>query len=83
MNDPYPNKLYGAAAEFEKMVRAHDMTFEYSDDHRVWQKGRDQLDAIYKAAAMLPRAEAVAIWNKVVNVRFALDDIREQYRWKE
>lgn len=25
--------------EFEKLLQAHDWTYTYSDDHRVWKKG--------------------------------------------
>lgn len=30
----------------EKILQTHDWYFDYSDDHRAWQRGRDQRDEI-------------------------------------
>lgn len=30
----------------EKILKKHDWYFDYSDDHRVWQRGRDERDEI-------------------------------------
>ena len=30
----------------EKLLKTHDWYYEYSDDHRVWQRGRDERDEI-------------------------------------
>ena len=30
--------------EFYDLLKRHDWSFEYSDDHRHWQRGRDQLN---------------------------------------
>ena len=30
--------------EFIKLCKHHDWTFEYSDDHRAWKKGREERD---------------------------------------
>jgi hypothetical protein len=38
--------------EFEKSIKGHDWSFEYSDDHRVWVRGcrsQDRLREIYKS----------------------------------
>lgn len=35
--------------EFMNMLERHDWYYAYSDDHRVWTKGREESDAIYKA----------------------------------
>ena len=32
--------------EFYDLLKRHDWSFEYSDDHRHWQRGRDQLNQI-------------------------------------
>jgi len=32
--------------EFWKMLRNHDWSYEYSDDHSVWRKGQQQFDEI-------------------------------------
>ncbi len=30
----------------EKILKKHDWYFDYSDDHRVWEKGRNERDEI-------------------------------------
>jgi len=30
----------------ESLLKTHDWFYQYSDDHRVWKKGRDQEDEI-------------------------------------
>jgi len=35
-------------AEFYDLLKVHDWSFNYSDDHRHWQKGRDQLEHIQR-----------------------------------
>ncbi len=32
--------------EFYDLLKVHDWTYDYSDDHRHWQRGRDQLNQI-------------------------------------
>ena len=32
--------------EFYDLLKRHDWSFQYSDDHRYWQKGSDQLEQI-------------------------------------
>lgn len=37
--------------EFSEACRTHDWYYEYSDDHRVWQKGRQEranINELYK-----------------------------------
>lgn len=34
--------------EFYDLLKLHDWSFNYSDDHRHWTKGRDQLDHIQR-----------------------------------
>ena len=33
-------------ATLEKLLKAHDWSYEFSDDHRVWQRGREERSAI-------------------------------------
>ena len=33
-------------AVLEKLLKAHDWSYEFSDDHRVWQRGREERNAI-------------------------------------
>ena len=30
----------------DRLLQAHDWHYEFSDDHRVWQRGVDQWDSI-------------------------------------
>lgn len=39
--------------QFERLLKAHDWYFEYSDDHRVWQRGRDERDEIRRQRDIL------------------------------
>lgn len=40
--------------EFLKMLKAHDWYYQYSDDHRVWSKGRAESQAIFAAMKANP-----------------------------
>ena len=42
-----------------KLLRNHDWYFEYSDDHKVWQRGVVQRAAINAEAERLGRPELV------------------------
>ena len=39
--------------EFEQLLKVHDWTYQYSDDHRAWDKGREQANKIDKARKLL------------------------------
>ena len=39
-----------AVSEFEAAVKAHDISYSYSDDHRVWTRGCKSEDAVNLAA---------------------------------
>jgi hypothetical protein len=39
--------------EFEQLLKAHDWTYNYSDDHRAWTKGREQANKIANARKLL------------------------------
>lgn len=54
--------------EFEQALKHHDWYFDYSDDHRVWQRGMHSIDALRAQYAVLVgaghRAEANELWHK-------------------
>jgi hypothetical protein len=53
--------------EFERLLKRHDWTYEYSDDHRVWQAGtaeRDELKRMYKTLIAFDEPRAIALWKK-------------------
>lgn len=70
------------ADEFHALCKAHDLTFEYSDDGRVYNRGNEQLKAIEAAAKELPSGVAAKIWNQVVGEK-VLPGHEVQYLWKE
>ena len=39
--------------DFEQLLRTHDWTYNYSDDHSVWTKGREQANKIANARKLL------------------------------
>jgi hypothetical protein len=53
--------------QFAKLVRDHDLTYAFSDDHSVWERGQRERDVIVAAAKDLPREEVVRIWNAEVD----------------
>lgn len=63
---------------FAKAVVRHDITFEYSDDGRVWKKGRAELDHIKELAKAISPERAASIWNMHMDNTF---DAEEAPRW--
>ena len=52
-------------AEFKQLVTDHDVYYSMSDDHKVWQKGYEQYQAIMKIFNGLSeelQQEATKIW---------------------
>lgn len=66
--------------QFREMCKAHDLTFEYSDDSSAYNRGRDQLAAIKEAAKQLPPGVAEKIWNQVISEK-VLPEYVAQYPW--
>ena len=76
MTDEYKEKL----TAFTKLVLAHDLTYEYSDDHRAYSNGLYSYAAICKAARDLKKADANKIWNAVVDQK-VVEKARDQFYW--
>jgi len=51
----------------EKMLQTHDWTHEYSDDHRQYIKGRNELDAINKEQRRLISDDLVPV-DKIIEL---------------
>jgi hypothetical protein len=48
--------------QYIAQLKAHDWFYEYSDDHRVWQAGRDVIEQLRQAQRTLdPQG---IIWNE-------------------
>ena len=75
----------GKLDDFKKLVEAHDLTYSFSDDHRVWTAGQASWEAIDEdAKGLLPRAVA-KIWNDRVKEVLGDDPIylMTEQQWKE
>ena len=68
--------------EFRKLCENHDLTYSYSDDNRYYEAGRRQYSEITSAAKQLPRADAVRIWNEVVDRKLKPEG-RGLFYWTE
>ena len=58
-------------AEFRELCKKHDLTYNFSDDSRSYNAGRDSYAAIRKAADELPAEVAIKIWNEIVDEKLA------------
>ena len=69
---------------FRRLVRDHDLTFEYSDCVDIWENGYQSRCRIRKLANFLPRKTAAAIWDRMVDTKIGPDfpDTRRQFYWK-
>jgi hypothetical protein len=65
-------------SDFRALVERHDLTYTYSDDHTVWERGRAQYAAIVEAAKSVPNA--AEIWNANVD-RKLIPVCRPLYYW--
>lgn len=77
MPHPYADKL----AQFAQLVACHDLTYQYSDDGSVYDKGYQSYWNIVEFSKTIDRADAVKIWN--ANVDKSLnEEYRKEFYWK-
>lgn len=76
-NDPVGQQAY-----FTQLVRVHDITFQYSDDHSAWRKGQQERDVITHYANVIGKDVATKIWNDNIDASFSDEDARKQFYWK-
>jgi hypothetical protein len=67
--------------ELDALIARHDLTFEYSDDHRAWKRGSESLAEIRRVAKEFPREQVVEIWNRHVD-RKLREGYRDSFYWK-
>ena len=67
--------------EFKRLVAQHDLTYEYSDDSRYYNAGRQSYSKIRALADQLPEEETKRIWNAMVD-RKLVPNAREQFYWR-
>lgn len=85
----FMNENSGDSLEaFDKLVGAHDLTYEYSDDHRYWVKGKESLSQIRGMMSRLVaqdpanKKKCVDIWNKWVDKKLVKSEAPNWY-WEE
>lgn len=85
VSEPFDNEcdachFIALAQQFNEMVAKHDLTYQYSDDHRWWKAGQASITRIREAMQQLPDELTHAIWNTHVDRKLA--DGKEQFYWK-
>lgn len=67
-------------AEFLKACQEHDLTYQYSDDHRYWLAGEASMKRIRALAARMSASSVRRIWNAVVDTKI-VEGHRERFYW--
>ena len=70
--------------EFATLVRQHDVSFEYSDDHSAWTRGHNQraaIMALFSAQSEETKATMRDTWDAVKRARFTPYYVHE-YLWR-
>jgi len=70
--------------QFSRMVSSHDLTYQYSDDHRYYSAGSNSYNQIRQLAEELRELgaydQAVTIWNTNVDQKL-VPNARKQFYW--
>jgi hypothetical protein len=66
---------------FLDLVAKHDMTYTFSDDQRVWERGNESMKAIRAAAKELPLEVVEKIWSDKVKTCVA-EKFRKNFVWR-
>jgi hypothetical protein len=67
--------------DFIRLVKYHDVTYDYSDDSSVRRNGGAQLYVIKTLAAQLPLEFVTEVWNKKMDEYFVAEEAPNWY-WK-
>lgn len=67
--------------DFEQACKAHDLTYDYSDDHSVWLRGCASMARIQAAGKLFPKEDVERIWNAVVDTKL-IESVRKQFYWQ-
>ena len=55
---------YKIVDELKQRLKSHDFTYEYSDDHRKYTSGRENLARITELSKFVEREDFVKWWNR-------------------
>lgn len=55
---------YKEVEELKKRIKSHDFTYEYSDDHRKYTSGRENLSRIVELSKFVKREDYIKWWNR-------------------
>lgn len=66
--------------DWSKLVRAHDLTYAYSDDFSVYRRGQAQFDLITSEATAFPPEDVCRVWNEMV-AKFLVPDAHAMFQW--
>lgn len=69
--------------DWSKLVRAHDLTYAYSDDHSVWSNGQAQRDLIMREAVNFPLPDVIRVWNTELVDKFLIPEARAEFYWRD
>ena len=65
---------------FKLLVNSHDLTYDYSDDIRIYLKGEAEHRAIIELAYEIGEQEVVDIWNNMVKNSIS-EYSQKEYLW--
>ena len=68
-------------AAFVALVNDHDLTYDFSEDGRVWRAGQASYQKIKSEAVKFDRAFVVEVWNASVDHKI-VPSSREMFYWK-
>lgn len=67
-------------SELEELIKAHDMTFLFSDNDFLFAEGLKERNHIRECAKNFPFEQVSRIWDKYVDL-YVEEDYRKFYYW--
>lgn len=65
---------------FKYLVDTHDLTYQYTDDHSVWERGHKERSTINDYSRFFPIEDVRTVWNAMVD-RKLRPDARVDFYW--
>lgn len=70
-------------AQLEKLVKEFDVTYSFSDDHKMYMRGKKQENEIKALAMLLPYPVARDIYNREILKKFDNPKYAEEFLWPQ